>query len=176
MAKITDFKKNKKGVYESSMGALEVVDSNTITYVPQEIHNLLVATKEELQKNFLKMGAFLRIIHDNKLYKELDSLTWQEYLDSPEIDLSRSQAYKLSAVYKRWVEKWGYSADEVSKVSIEKLYIASSQANDENYEEWFEKAKQLSRADLKASTPGGKQRYQMVTCPNCGKSFELKPQ
>ena len=173
---VIDVKINKEGVYETSMGALEV-DTNmkSIVYIPQEIHNLLVATKEELQKNFLKMGAFLRIIHDNKLYIELDSLTWQEYLDTPEIDLSRSQAYKLMAVYERWVEKWGYDPDEVSKVSIEKLYRASSQATDDNHEEWFEKARVLSRADLKASTPGSEQHYSMITCPYCGKDFELKP-
>jgi len=174
MGKTIDLTKNKEGVYETSMGALEDTDMTPIVYIPQEIHNLLVMTKEELQKNFLKMGAFLKIIHDNRLYIELDSLTWQEYLDNPEIDLSRSQAYKLMIVYEKWIEKWGYSPDEVSKVSIEKLYIASSQANDTNHEEWFEKAKVLSRADLKAETPGNRQKYSIIKCPYCGREFELR--
>ena len=170
MGKIMDFEPNKDGIFES----LERMEEESHQNMPQHIHGLLVTTKEELQKNFLKMGAYLKVIHDNSLYIELDSITWQDYLDTPEIDLSRSQAYKLMAVYERWIEKYGYSPDEICKISIEKLYIASSQANKETADEWLEKAKTLSRADLKASTPGNKQKGRIVVCPHCGKEFELQ--
>ena len=164
MGEIVDFTQSEDGTY---------VQNTPVTYVPQEIHKLLVATKEDVQESFLKMGAFLKIIHDNSLYLELDSPTWQEYLDTPEIDLSRSQAYKLMAVYERWCENWGYSPDRIKRTSIEKLYIASSQANDDDHEEWLTRAETLSRADLKAETPGGKHQFQTVLCPYCGKTFEL---
>ena len=175
MSEIIDFTQNKDGTYEEVYQGkgLAIAPDIPITYVPQEIHKLLIKTKEELQENFLKMGAFLKIIHDNSLYLELDSPTWQEYLDTPEIDLSRSQAYKLMAVYERWCEKWGYSPERIKKTSIEKLYIASSQANDDTHEEWLCKAETLSRADLKAETPGGKHQFQTILCPYCGKTFEL---
>lgn len=171
--KVIDMKQSKDGTYEREMGLDIEVDEKTV-YVPQEIHNMLVKTKEELQHNFLKLGAFLKILHDNSLYLELDYPTWQEYLESPEVDLSRSQAYKLSSVYERWIENWGYSPERIKKTSIEKLYIASSQAKDDNHEEWLLKAETLSRADLKASTPGSKYRPTLITCPYCGKSFEFR--
>lgn len=176
MDKTIDMKQVKDGTYEASMGAIDdkKIAEEPMVYKPQEVHNLLVATKEELQENFLKMGAYLKIIHDELLYLELDYSTWQDYLDTPEIDISRSQAYKLMAVYERWIEKWGYSPDRIKKTSIEKLYIASSQAKDDNYDEWLCKAETLSRADLKAETPGSKQKYQTVVCPHCGKEFDLK--
>ncbi len=178
---LIDMEQKEDGTYEQSMGAMlgiseedTVAHRESVDHTPQEIHNLLVATKEALQENFLKMGAYLKLIHDESLYLELDSDTWQGYLESPEIDLSRSQAFKLIAVYERWILKWGYSPDRIKKTSIEKLYIASSQAKDDNYDEWLCKAETLSRADLKAETPGNKQKYQTVLCPYCGKEFDLK--
>lgn len=170
MGEIVDFEQNKNGMYVSLERQGEELSQN----VPQHIHKLLVTTKEDLQRNFLKMGAYLKVIHDNNLYLELNSDTWQDYLNTPEIDLSRSQAYKLMAVYERWIEKYGYSPDDICKISIEKLYIASSQANEETADEWLEKARTLSRADLKASTPGNKHQFQTVLCPYCGKTFELR--
>lgn len=135
-------------------------------------HERICSLKEALQKNFLELGAYLKIMHDENLYLVLDSETWQSYLDTPEIDLSRSQAYKLMAVYERWIEKYHYSVDMIKNISIEKLYIASSQANEGNHEEWLEKARTLSRADLKAETPGNVQKPEVILCPHCGESFD----
>lgn len=182
MGEVIDFEPNKDGTYEQSMGAmLGISEEDTVAHrepephVPQHIHELLVATKQDVQESFLKMGAYLEIIHDNKLFIELDSATWQDYLDTPEIDLSRSQAYKLMAVYNRWITKYGYSPERIKKTSIEKLYIASSQAKDNNCEEWLCKAETLSRADLKAETPGGKQLCSYIKCPMCGQKILIEP-
>ena len=145
----------------------------TITHATNA-HKKICSLKEALQKNFIELGAYLKIVHDENLYLLLDYPTWQEYLDVPEVDLSRSQAFKLMAVFSKWCERWGYSSDRIKKTSIEKLYIASSQATDSNHEEWLLKAEMLSRADLKAETPGSKYRPTLITCPYCGKSFELR--
>ena len=172
MGEVINCEVNKDGV---------IVPSNTVT-VPQKIHDELVALKENVQKGFLKMGAYLTIIHDNELFIELGSDTWQEYLDTPEIDLSRSQAYKLMQVHSKWIEKWGCDPEEIKKISVEKLYIASSQATDENFSEWLDKAEHLSRTDLKAETSGSVQRPGLtagqkdedafkIVCPHCGKDF-----
>lgn len=143
----------------------------TITHATNA-HKKICSLKEALQKNFIELGAYLKIVHDENLYLLLDYPTWQEYLDVPEVDLSRSQAFKLMAVYERWIEGYGYSPDEISKISIEKLYIASSQANETNYAEWLEKARTLSRADLKAETPGNVQKPEQIVCPHCGEQFD----
>ena len=144
---------------------------STITHA-NATHKKICTLKEELQKNFLELGAYLKLIHDENLYLLLDDSTWQEYLDMPEVDLSRSQAFKLIAVYERWILKYDYTPEEISKISIEKLYIASSQANETNHKEWLEKARVLSRADLKSETPGNTQKPEQITCPHCGRSFD----
>ena len=143
-------------------------------YVPEhgnqparEIHQKVVQIKADIERNFIKLGAYLKLMHDDALYVHEDCLTWNEYLDMPEVDLSRSQAYKLMAVYERWVERYGHDPEELIGTSLEKLYIASSQANEENEEEWLEKAKTLSRADLKAETPGNVQKKAYIYCPKC---------
>lgn len=137
-----------------------------------KVHTMVCKLKSELENNFLKLGAYLSLMHNECYYIVLDYSTWQEYLDTPEIDLSRSQAYKLMAVYERWLVKYNYSAEQLHGVSIEKLYIASSQASDDNHEEWLEKARTLSRSDLKACTPGNIQRPERITCPICGECFD----
>ena len=137
-----------------------------------EAHKMVCQLKSALETHFLKLGAYLKLMHDEAYYLVLDYSTWQEYLDTPEIDLSRSQAYKLMAVYERWLVKYNYSAEQLNGISIEKLYIASSQANDENHGEWLEKARTLSRADLKAETPGNVQKPEVIVCPHCGESFD----
>ena len=164
MGEIVDMKPNESGLY---------VPTNTPEPV-RETHLRVVKTKADIERNFIKLGAYLKLMHDEALYVHEDCLTWTEYLDMPEVDLSRSQAFKLIQVYSRWCERYKHNPDELRGVSIEKLYIASSQANETNHEEWLEKAKTLSRADLKALTPGNKQRYEMITCPKCGYSFEYK--
>lgn len=152
----------------------EIVQFNTSQAIESagQAHKMVCKLKSELENNFLKLGAYLRLVHDEAYYITLDYATWQEYLDTPEIDLSRSQAYKLMAVYERWLIRYNYSAEQLNGISIEKLYIASSQANETNHEEWLEKARVLSRADLKAETPGNIQKPERIYCPKCGEYFD----
>jgi hypothetical protein len=136
-------------------------------------HELLCRVKEEVHRNFLSMAILLKVIRDKKLYEHLNYDSFDEYCSTPEIDLSRSQVYKLINVYETWIEEFGHKQEEIEMISIEKLYIAGSQAKQDDQEEWLEKARTLSRDDLKASTPGGKQRFQKVRCPHCGTEFNV---
>ena len=157
MGEIVDMKPNQSGLY---------VPADT-PEPARETHRMVVKTKADIERNFIKLGAYLKLMHDEALYVMEDCLTWTEYLDMPEVDLSRSQAFKLMAVYDRWVLKYGHDPEELVGTSLEKLYIASSQANEDNEDEWLEKAKQLSRADLKAETRGSEQKYPYIYCPKC---------
>ena len=163
MGEIVNFEM-KDGIYVPSEGAGQTPARQT--------HLMVVQTKSDIERNFVKLGAYLKLMHDEALYVMEDCLTWTEYLDLPEVDLSRSQAYKLMAVYERWILKYGHDPEELVGTSIEKLYIASTQCTDETEKEWLGKARELSRADLKAETPGSNQVYSYLVCPGCG--YEVK--
>jgi predicted nuclease of restriction endonuclease-like RecB superfamily len=125
------------------------VEESYIETEAEKTHYLVCKVTASLHKNFIDLAILLKVMRDKELYRDLDYESFDEYCSIPEIDLSRSQVFKLISVYERWIERYGHKEEEIQDISIEKLYIASSQANDENQEEWLEKARTLSRDDLK---------------------------
>ena len=89
------------------------------------------------------------------------------------MDLTVNRCNKLIRIYDRWIGDYGYTVKQIEGIDTECLDIAQSQANDENKEEWLEKARLLSRADLRALTSGCEHRNPTfeILCPHCGKTF-----
>jgi integrase len=112
----------------------------------------------------------LKINRDRRYYKTLGYETFEEYLGTPEISLSRGYVYKLIKNYELWVQKYHVSLAKLHEIDSEKLYIAGMIATKDNYEEWLEKAKTLSRSDIRGLIKGEDYEYK-VTCPRCGYEF-----
>jgi len=164
MGKVIEIAKNNDGVFERA--------ENTLG--SREVHSIVTSIKASIVRNFIRLGAYLKLMHDKELYKEEDCERWTDYLNLPEVDLSRSQACKLMAVYDRWVNQYGHSPEELIGISVEKLYIASSQATIETEEDWLEKARVLSRDDLKKETGGSVQKKPYIYCPKCEHLIEIE--
>ena len=98
--------------------------------------------------------------------------TWEGYLATPEINISRGYAHKIITNYETWVLKWKFRMRDIDNIDAEKLYLAGMVATKEDYEEWLEKAKVLSRSDIRGLIKGEEYEYK-VTCPQCG--FEWQP-
>lgn len=130
----------------------------------------IIALKSNIGKDFLKLAFLLITNHDNKYYEVLGYNTWEEFLAIPEISISRSFAYKLMQVNRIWIGKYNVSQENLICIETEKLYLASIQATQDNYEEWLEKAKTLSRSDIRGLIKGGEYEYK-ITCPQCGYEF-----
>ena len=141
----------------------------------QNTHNIIIKIKKQIHGDFLALAVCLKKVKREGYYLELGSDSFEEYCSQPEIDLSANRCNKLIRIYDRWIEDYGYTVKQIEGIDTECLDIAQSQATDETKEEWLEKARLLSRADLRALTPGCKHHCKTytVTCPFCGKLFRV---
>ena len=139
----------------------------------QKTHDIIVEIKRHIHGDFLALAVCLKEVKLKEYYLELGFSSFEEYCSQPEVDLTANRCNKLIRIYNRWVEDYGYEVKELEGIDTECLDIAQSQATSETQEEWLEKARLLSRADLRALTPGCEHRHKTytVTCPFCGKMF-----
>lgn len=139
-----------------------------------ENHRYILDLKSRIGGDLLRLASLLVLSHKNKYYKTLGYNTWESYLGTPELSMSRFFAFKLMRVYEIWVEKFGINPSLLD-IDIEKLYLSSLMANQDNYEEVLEQARVLSRSDVQRLRSGKEYepRYKMVTCPKCNHEFKV---
>ena len=146
------------------------MDSSQIADEAFNNHQIIIKIKQSITKNFWNLAVMLKINRDRRYYKTLGYETFEEYLGTPEISLSRGYVYKLIKNYELWVQKYNVSPAKLEGIDSEKLYLAGTLTTKNNYEEWLEKAKALSRSDIRGLIKGEDYEYK-VTCPFCGKEF-----
>jgi len=138
-----------------------------------ENHRYILDLKSRIGGDLLRLASLLITSHDNKYYETLGYSTWEEYLGTPEISMSRFFAFKLMKVYEIWVDKFNVSPAKLD-IDIEKLYLTSIMATNENYEEVLEQARNLSRSDVRQLKGYEYQpSYKMITCPHCGMEIKV---
>ena len=148
------------------------MDSSQIAEEAFTNHQLIIKIKHSITKDFWNLAIMLKINRDRKYYRTLGYETFEEYLGTPEISLSRGYVFKLIKNYELWVQRYHVSLAKLNEIDSEKLYLAGIVANKDDYEEWLERAKTLSRADIRSLIKGSDYEYK-VTCPKCG--FEFSP-
>ena len=143
-------------------------------------HQDIISVKNRIGKDLLGLASLLTINHDNRYYKTLGYDTWEEFLATPEISMSRFFAYKLMQIDRVWVNKFGVSPAKLQGIDSEKLYLMGTMINEsftnEEIEERLEQARTLSRSDVKQLKSGKEyeyERYKMVICPKCGHEFKV---
>lgn len=138
-----------------------------------ENHRYILDLKSRIGVDLLRLASLLITSHDNKYYETLGYSTWEEYLGTPEISMSRFFAFKLMKVYEIWVDKFNVSPAKLD-IDIEKLYLTSIMATTENYEEVLEQARNLSRSDVRQLKGYEYQpNYKMITCPFCNHEIKV---
>lgn len=147
------------------------MDSAQITDEAFTNYQLIIKIKQSITKDFWNLAIMLKINRDRKYYKTLGYETFEEFLGTPEISLTRSYIYKLIKNYEIWVQKWNVSPAKLIGIDSEKLYLTSMIATQDNYEEWLEKAKTLSRSDIRGLIKGEDYKYE-IKCPRCGFTFQ----
>ena len=151
----------------------ELIDRK-VAKIAFDNHTHIINLKSHITKSFLELAHFLKVSHDEKYYNVLGYDSFNEYLGTPEIGLSRSYAFKLIKVYEVFVEKHNVPVDQLQDVDVEKLYIATTLIKGEDYEERLEQARTLSRSDLREFISGGYKEYKMIECPYCHEKFEIR--
>lgn len=138
-------------------------------------HQDIISVKNRIGKDLLGLASLLTVNHDNRYYKTLGYSTWEEFLATPEISMSRFFAYKLMQIDRVWVQEYSVSPAKLQGIDSEKLYLMGTMINknltNEEIEERLEQARTLSRSDVKQLKSGKEyeyERYKIVTCPHCG--------
>jgi len=147
------------------------------------VHDKVIELKKDIERSFIKMGGYLKLIRDGKLYLEKGCVTFEEYIAIPELALNRSTVYAIINVFEVFFEKSNQSDIEgLTEIGYSKLNRISQFKEQPDFEEWIYKAKTLSLSDLGAeikevknekteSKPARKTKE--VVCPKCGYKFEI---
>ena len=130
-----------------------------------ENHQRILEIKYTINRSLAQLAIFLKESRDKEYYLSYAD-SWTEYLGTPEISLSRSYVHKLIVNYELWVQTYHVSPAKLDEIDSEKLYLTGMVATEENYEEWLEKAKTLSRSDIKCLMSNTQYNY-TLTCPKC---------
>jgi len=159
---------------------------NELTETKTNIHEKVIELKKDIERSFIKMGGYLKLIRDGKLYLEKGCVTFEEYIAIPELALNRSTVYAIINVFEVFFEKSNQSDIEgLTEIGYSKLNRISQFKDQPDFDEWIYKAKTLSLSDLGAeiketkgisenlsSTKSEDKMTMEITCPFCGKKFD----
>ncbi len=112
----------------------------------QEAHANILKLRYGLGMAFLALGEQCKEILEGKLYLELGSETFGEYLAT--VGLDRSTVYRCIDIFETFIVKYGIEQENLAQIGYSKLADITPHVNDENYAEWISKAESLSRSDL----------------------------
>jgi len=114
----------------------------------------ILEAKGQVGRDFLVLGRLLKENRDKRYFKALGYDTFEDFLGSPDIAMSRSMVFDLIRAVEVFIDKLARPMDELAPIGISKL---SAIAKDDkagqpvvyqDVEEWMSKAKELSRSDL----------------------------
>lgn len=155
---------------------------NEIVTKKSNIHQTVIDLKKEIESNFIKLGGYLKLIRDEKLFKERGCLTFEEYLGQPELAFDRSTVYAIIGVYEDFFESNQSDTNDLMEIGYSKLNRIRQFKDSDDFDEWIYKAKTLSLSDLGAEIKEVKnqktetkpqRKTQEVVCPKCGYKFEI---
>lgn len=122
---------------------------NAITTAAWARHQHIVALRRHIEETFLELGEALYHLEYGKEYKALGHDSFNAYLGDPEVDISRSLAYRLKGVYQRFVLELGSPPARLLETGAHKLDVIRPHVDEGNVDEWLDTAATLSRSDLR---------------------------
>lgn len=140
-------------------------------------HQNLLTLLRNSRKNFIFQGKILYLLRVNGAYKNsFGADTWDDYLKSPEIGMSRREADLLIKIYETFVLKFGYSEEylsEIPRTAINLILPFISKYPKEKIEEMLLAAQTLSIKDFKErfydirSDNKGERTYEYIIMKRC---------
>lgn len=124
---------------------------------------------------WVALAAYLHEFHSEAMWEDLDYETFEDWLGSPEIGLSRSHVYALIQCHEELVILRQIPAAELEGIDATKVQqvLPALKRGDVEVDQALADARSLSRADLRKEY-GGKKRSQvgenhgLITCDQCG--------
>lgn len=113
----------------------------------------IIASKKDIESSFIRLACLLKQNRDLKYWQSLGFDSFEEFLASPEISISRSLAYQLIYQYELFIEKLNWPEEELIEIGTAKLAVISPVVL-KDPDGWIEKAKVLSKSDIKEEVAG----------------------
>lgn len=85
------------------------------------LYQLLLSAKRSQDYLFLGIGKVLKEIRDNKLYRELDYDSFNQFVTSDELGFSKESAFLYVRVYEYYIDRLGLSSDYVGRINLARL-------------------------------------------------------
>lgn len=112
-------------------------------------HQRVLALKRLIGQHFWQMGAELKAIRDNRLYRAGGYKTFEEYLASPTVKIDRSTAYDWIGIVESFSAA-GVGQSDIQEIDWRKLRMIRRivREHPERAAHWLAQARTLSRAEL----------------------------
>ncbi len=142
-----------------------------------ELEREVVVGSLSARRAWIQTAAALHAIQSERLYELLGYERFTEWIATPEIGLSRSQAYALSSIFQTFVVENGIPIDDLAYIEASKLSeTLSAVRSGHPAAEALADATALSRSDLRAKyrgiEPGPEEPQDLAICPECGQAIK----
>jgi|TARA_R100001530_G_scaffold116143_2_gene83185 hypothetical protein len=115
-----------------------------------EKHQSILEITRARNNTTLILGKFLHeMLEDNK-YETIsgEDTSFASYLADPEVNISRSTAYRYVGIYRKFVLELGIPLEDLQGLDIIKLDKIQKVVNKKNVKKWLSEIAVLSRSDL----------------------------
>lgn len=136
--------------------------SNTVTVAPaieqdgtlaapdaHDVHTDIVALRNIAVRTFLHLGERLHQFREMRGWLALGHPTFESYIADPDVDISRTLAFRLIAVHKAFTLMLPCPPGGLLAAGPNKLELLIPHVHSQNVDEWVSKAAALSRSDLR---------------------------
>lgn len=130
----------------------------------------IVQGTHAIRTAWVLLGGYLCEFVEERMWEPLGLETLEEWLASPEVELSRTDVFRVVRVYRGLVLERGVSPEELHGLSAGKLdvLLPALKAGRIDTDEALSQARALTRRDLVAEHGGGPGPEDRVSCPTCG--------
>jgi len=118
----------------------------------EENKEQIIQAKLNVAANYLVLAHLLKENRDGSLYKLLHCDSFDEFLGMPEIGFSRSKAYSLIQIWELYKDKLHIDDHDLLDAGNSKLLMIAPYV--EKDREWLNKARLLSKSDLRLEING----------------------
>lgn len=112
-------------------------------------HRRIVDKRNEAEQTFLELAEALYIFKRRRFFVQMGHPTFESYIADPEVDISRSLAYRLIQEHELFVLDLECPPDRLLEAGNSKLSLIAPHVDDGNADELVEMATVLSRSDLR---------------------------
>jgi hypothetical protein len=114
-----------------------------------ERHEEILALKGLIEHTFLELGGKLYEFHHAENWRDLNYVSFNEYLADPMVNIGRRTAYRCIRVYETYILQLSCDTVALLEAGVSKLDLMATAVTPGDVGEWLDKARTLSRSDLR---------------------------